>query len=68
MSGDSGLGVCDTAVIHESVNFVDGVAGVTVVLILARAAGGATPFERPDEADFFSVYLGGLDIVTVGHL
>ena len=66
--GDSGLGVCYTAVIHESVDFVDGVAGVTVVLVFASTAGGAAPFERPYEADFLSVHLGGLDVMAVGHL
>ena len=48
------MGVCDTTVIHKGADFVDGVTGVTIVLIY--------------EADLLSVHLGGLDIMTVGHL
>ena len=38
------------------------------MLVFASTAGGAAPFERPYEADFLSVHLGGLDVMAVGHL
>ena len=38
------------------------------MLVFASTAGGAAPFERPYEADFLSVYLGGFDVMVVGHL
>ena len=66
--GDSGLGVCYTAVIYESGDFVDGVTGVTVVLVFASTAGRAAPFERPNEADLLSIYLRGLHVMAVCHL
>ena len=68
MGGDSGLGFCDATVIHESVDFVDGVVRVTVVMVLAGTTGGATSFERPDETDLLSIHLGGYDIMAVCHL
>ena len=43
-----------SALIQDSMNGLDGCAGVALVVLMATAAGGAGPLEFPREADGFA--------------
>ena len=59
---------CKFVMPQSSVDFVDGVVRVTIVLLLVGTTGGAVLFESPNEADLLPVYLWDFHIMAVCHL